>query len=213
MKMTNRHNLAVYRLWAPLYDRTLELAFAPARRRAIELLALRPGERVLLLGVGTGSDLPLLPRGVSAIGVDLSPEMLARARAKLPIDGVDVELREGDAQAPVEEPGTFDAVVLHLILSVVPDGAACLRNAMRALKPSGRAVVFDKFRHAGAKVSLARRAVNVATSFFGTDITRSFEEMARGAPCEIAHDEPALFGGAYRTLILKPAAAPEAPSS
>jgi phosphatidylethanolamine/phosphatidyl-N-methylethanolamine N-methyltransferase len=64
MKMTNHWNRIIYRLWAPLYDATVGHFFLPGRRRAIELLNLQPGERVLLVGVGTGADLALLPPGV-----------------------------------------------------------------------------------------------------------------------------------------------------
>lgn len=49
------------------------------------------------------------------------------------------------AQQPLVEKGSCDAVLVNLILSVIPDGAACLRSALRSLKPDGRAVVFDKF--------------------------------------------------------------------
>ena len=76
MKMTNRWNQFIYRLWAPVYDATVNHFFMPGRRRAMDVLDLKEGESVLLLGVGTGADLPLLPAGVRAVGVDLSPEML-----------------------------------------------------------------------------------------------------------------------------------------
>lgn len=203
MKMTNRRNRAVYRAWAPIYDRTVEHLFAPARRRALELLALRPGERVLLLGVGTGSDLPLLPSGTSALGIDLSPAMLARARAKLPLPGRTIELALGDAEDPAVEPASYDAVVLNLILSVVPDGSACLRAALRALAPNGRIVVFDKFAPDDARVSLGKRLLNVGSTWLGTDITRRFGDLARGTGAEIVHDEPSLLGGMYRILLLR----------
>jgi ubiquinone/menaquinone biosynthesis C-methylase UbiE len=206
MKMTNRRNLAVYRVWAPIYDATVERLFAPARRRALEVLALRPGERVLLLGVGTGSDLPLLPEGTRALGIDLSEAMLARARAKLPLPGRTVELALGDAQDPAVEPGSFDAVILNLILSVVPDGAACLRAALRAVAPGGRIVVFDKFAPEGARVPPRMRLLNQGSTLFGTDVTRRFGDLARGSGCEIVHDEASLLGGMYRILLLRRAA-------
>ena len=78
MRMTNRWNRVVYRLWAPVYDATVSHLFMPGRHRAIQLLALQPGERVLLVGVGTGADLPLLPPGVQAMGTDLSLEIPAK---------------------------------------------------------------------------------------------------------------------------------------
>ena len=80
MKLTNRWNLLIYRLWSPVYDLVFTRLFAAGRHRALQLLDLKPGERVLIVGVGTGADLPLLPRGVRAIGVDLSRDMLARER-------------------------------------------------------------------------------------------------------------------------------------
>lgn len=64
----------------------------------MEVLDLKAGERVLLMGVGTGADLPLLPQGIHVVGVDLSAEMLARARKKLPLPGRDVLLIQGDIQ-------------------------------------------------------------------------------------------------------------------
>ena len=128
---TAARNIAVYRRWAPVYDALTGRMLAPSRERALALLGLRPGERVVLPGVGTGLDLPLLPPGVSAAGIDISPEMLARARARLPLPGRDIELALADAvQFLRERPGAFDAAVLHLVLSVVPDGRACLHAAV-----------------------------------------------------------------------------------
>lgn len=69
MRLTNRWNRFVYRLWSPIYDGLFDRFFAaPGRRRAMQVLALQPGERVLLVGVGTGADLPLLPAGIRAVG-------------------------------------------------------------------------------------------------------------------------------------------------
>ena len=81
--MSNPRNRVIYCLWAPIYDGTVGFLFMRGRRRALQLLNLQPGERVLLPGVGTGEDLTLLPEGIFGIGVDLSPDMLARAQLKL----------------------------------------------------------------------------------------------------------------------------------
>jgi ubiquinone/menaquinone biosynthesis C-methylase UbiE len=202
MKMTNRWNRIIYRLWAPVYDAMSALVFTPGRKRAMEVLDLQPGERVLLVGVGTGADLPLLPAGVQAVGVDLSPSMLARARTKLPLSGREVTLIQGDAQKLLVEEGTFDAVIFHLILSVVPNGAACLRESLRALKPGGRAVVFDKFLPDDGKLTLGRRLLNLGATLFGTDITRRFSDLAAGTGCTVIHDEPSLLRGAYRVKLI-----------
>ncbi len=203
MRMTNRWNRTVYRLWVPVYDAALGRFFSPGRRRAIELLALRPGERLLLVGVGTGADLPLLPRGVQVLGVDISPDMLARARRRLPLPGLDVALLEGDAQRLQVDEAAFDALAFNLILSVIPDPTACLRENLRALKPGGRAVVFDKFLPDGLRLSAGRRLLNLGSTLFGTDITRRFGDLVRGMELDVISDEPSLLRGTYRVILLR----------
>ena len=137
MKMTNRRNMIIYRLWAPIYDGTLNRFFLPGRKKALQSLDLQVGERVLIVGIGTGADLPLLPMGVEVIGVDLSREMLAKARLKLERSPARVQLVQADAQTMLVAPASFDAVIFNLILSVIPDGKACLQAAFQALKPGG----------------------------------------------------------------------------
>jgi ubiquinone/menaquinone biosynthesis C-methylase UbiE len=213
MKLTNRWNRFIYRLWAPVYDGTVNRIFLPGRKQALHLLDLKPGERVLLAGVGTGADLPLLPEGVEAVGVDLSPEMLRRARARLPLPGRGVTLLQGDAQSLLVEESTFDALVFNLILSVVPDGRACLRENLRALKPGGRAVVFDKFAPEGGRLSLLRRVLNWFSTLLGTDITRRFGELLGGSGGRIIQQEASILGGKYQVIlleqVLKPSSAAE----
>jgi len=203
MKMTNRWNTFIYRLWAPVYDATVDHFFMPGRRQAMQALALQPGERVLLVGVGTGADLPLLPTGARAVGIDLSPDMLARARAKLPLLGREVILMQADAQLPLFAPGSFDTAILNLILSVVPDGAACLRAAMDTLKPGGRMVIFDKFLPDQSRPGFFRRLFNFFSTFFGTDITRRFSDMTAGSPHQLLKNDPSIARGMYRLILLQ----------
>ena len=199
---TDAANIATYQRWAPVYDAALSRLFASSRRRAVNLLDLHAGDSVVLPGVGTGLDLPLLTAGVSAVGVDLSLDMLARARARLPLPGRHVELVEGDAVEFLRSrPAAFDAAVLNLVLSVVPDGRACLHAAMSAIRVGGRAVVFDKFAPPG-RVGAVRRAVNVVTSRLGTDVTRAFEPMLASSGATVVRDEPALRG-MYRIVPLE----------
>jgi phosphatidylethanolamine/phosphatidyl-N-methylethanolamine N-methyltransferase len=203
MRMTNHWNRIIYRLWAPVYDATVGHFFLPGRRRAIELLNLQPGERVLLVGVGTGADLPLLPPRVQAVGVDISPEMLKHAQARLPIPDREVILVRGDAQKLLVEESTFDAVLFNLILSVIPDGGACLRENLSALKSHGRAVVFDKFLPESGKLNFGRRFLNLFSTRLGTDITRRFGDLASGTACKVTADEPGILKGMYRVIVLR----------
>ena len=203
MKMTNLHNLIAYRRWAPVYDATVNHIFASGRKRALSLLNLRSGENVLIVGVGTGADFPYLPAGIDATGIDLSPDMLAKARSKLPACSATVKLIQGDAQELLVPENSYDAAILNLILSVVPDGRACLQSTLRAVKPGGRLVIFDKFQADNEKVTPGRRLMNFFSTRLGTDITRRFSEMLPGCSCKILHDEPSLLGGMYRVILLR----------
>jgi phosphatidylethanolamine/phosphatidyl-N-methylethanolamine N-methyltransferase len=132
--MNDDRNQAIYKLWAPVYDKVMGTFAGKARRQAIEVLNLCAGERVLLSGVITGLDLPHIGTDVKVTGIDLSPAMLHKAQEKAAGRG-DVALCEMNAQALVFPNGSFDVVILNLILSVVPDGAAAFREAWRYYAP------------------------------------------------------------------------------
>lgn len=202
--MANKPGTRIYRLWAPIYDAAFDRIFSQARCRAIELLDLRPGERLLIPGIGTGLDLPYLPTGVSVAGTDLSSEMLVKARPK--VDDHEVALLKMDAQVLGFTDYSFDAILLNLILTVVPDGAIAFGEAWRVLKPGGRAVIFDKFLPEGSIVTPGRRWLGRLLSALGTDPNRRLSEIISGTPDLIVQrDEPGLLRGQYRLLLLQKA--------
>ncbi len=189
-----------YTLWSPFYDQVAR--FGRQRRRSIGLLNLQAGERLLVVGAGTGADLPFVPEGVEVLATDLTPAMLERARPRVRLG---MELRVMDGQALDLPDAGFDAVLLHLILAVIPDPAACLREAARVLKPGGRIAVFDKFLRDGASPSVPRRLANSVISLFFTDLNRRLGDIlaASGARLEVEHDESAMLGGMFRIVMLR----------
>lgn len=199
--MNDERNQTIYKLWAPIYDKVMGPFAGQARQYAIELLNLRSGESVLLSGVGTGLDLPHIRADVKTVGIDLSPVMLRKAQDK--VAGQNVTLCEMNAQALDFPEGSFDAVILNLILSVVPDGAAAFREAWRVLRPGGRAVIFDKFAAEAGRISALRRNIGKIIALFGTDPNRRLSEMM-GSPADLAieRDEPSLLHGQYRIVLL-----------
>jgi phosphatidylethanolamine/phosphatidyl-N-methylethanolamine N-methyltransferase len=200
--MNNQDTLAIYRLYAPIYDSFMRPFTDAARQRAIELLALQPGERLLIPGIGTGLDLPYVPDNVYITATDLSSAMLRQARAKAVNGNVTFALM--DAQVFGFPDASFDAVLLNLIMSVVPDGAAAFRAAWRVLRPGGRAVIFDKFLPAGAVMSPVRRAAGAVIRKLGTDPNRRLSDVLESEGLRsIEHDEPSLLGGQYKIVLLR----------
>jgi ubiquinone/menaquinone biosynthesis C-methylase UbiE len=197
---TNRWNRLRYGFWAPVYDRMVKLLDEP-RRGSLRRLDARPGERLLIVGAGTGADLPHLPDGCAILATDLTPAMLAKARPRRRT-GTHLAVMDGHRLGVPD--AAFDAVVLHLVLSVVPDPARCVAEVARALRPGGRAVVFDKFVRT-ERPPAALRALNVFARVLFTDMTRRLEDILdrSGAGLEVVHDEPAWMGGLYRIVLLR----------
>lgn len=187
-----------YSFWAPHYDRVTK--FPEERRRSIELLDLRPGERLVVIGCGTGADLPLIPEGIEVLAVDLTPAMLRQAMAHA---RPGIELRVMDGMALDLPDGSFDAAILHMVLEVIPDPARCLAEAARVLRVGGRLAVFDKFLPEGERPGLLRRAGLALLDFVFTSTNRRMGEiLARsGAPFTVERDDASV--ASYRHLILR----------
>lgn len=198
---TNAWNRVRYTLFAPLYDRVA--GFRAQRRRSLELLAPRAGERVLVVGAGTGLDLEWIPPGVEVTAVDLTPAMVERTRRRAERLGRPVDARVMDAHALDLPDASFDAVVLHLVLAVVPDPVAAIREAERVLRPGGRATVFDKWVPDDREPSAARRLLNLVANLVATDVTRRLGPLVERTSLRVEHREPAGVGGFFSIALLR----------
>lgn len=196
-----RWNKIRYTLYAPIYDRIAGL-FASSRKKSIAKLQLKPGNKVLLIGAGTGLDLPYLPEGVIALATDLTPAMLEKCSTQKLAAGVELSTRVMNGQELDLDSEQFDAVILHLIVAVIPDPLACLQEADRVLKPGGRIAIFDKFVVEG-QTGILRRLLNYLTRFLFSDITRDFYHLSKGLNWEVLSDEPANFRGNFRLISAK----------
>jgi ubiquinone/menaquinone biosynthesis C-methylase UbiE len=192
-----------YTLFAPVYDAFVAPFTARARRESLRRLHEEPRAEVLLVGIGSGLDLPLLPQGPRYTGLDLTPAMLTRARRKAAALNLDIRLDEGDARRLPYGDALFDVVVLHLILAVTPHPERVLAETARVLRHGGRVLILDKFLRPGWKAPL-RRLISPLLGLLATRTDVVFEDTLAQVPgLAVVSDRPALASGWFRHIELR----------
>lgn len=135
-----------YKRWAPVYDNTFGVVAAAGRREAVKLINQRRGN-VLEVGVGTGLSLPHYAPYLKVTGIDLSPEMLEKARMRVAKAGLlNIEaLYEMDAAQLDFADDTFNTVVAMYVMTVVPDPDKVMAELERVCAPGGEVIVVNHF--------------------------------------------------------------------
>ena len=199
---TNNWNRIRYTLFLPAYDLVAK-PFHKLRQRSIDLLAPQPDEKILILGAGTGLDLYCLRHCKDITAIDITPAMISRLKSRAHKLGITVDAKVMDGQNLDFPDNTFNCIVLHLIIAVIPDPCRCLKEAERVLKPGGRIIIFDKFLPDNAKPSILRRIGNVFTNLMFTDITRRSADIISCTKLEKSLDVDAALGGMFRIIKLE----------
>jgi len=158
----------VYENIAWFYDLTFGPALHPGRVDAIRRMGIKPGDRVLEVGVGTAINAALYPSDCSVTGVDFSSSMLEKARDRVARKGVrNVRLLQMDAANMKFADDTFDIVYAPYVISVVPDPVAVTREMYRVCRPGGRIVILNHFRSKSRVGAWLERIIAPFTLYLG----------------------------------------------
>lgn len=198
---TNSWNRIRYNLYAPGYD-SIARVFEESRRRSIDSLGVKKGDSILIVGAGTGLDLEFLPGNCDITATDLTPSMVDRIKKRSLDLKLPVKILVMDGQKLDFGNESFDKVILHLILAVLPDPYACINEAARVMKQGGTMVIFDKFVPRGRKISLRRRMVNIFANLLASDITRDLESILQNSGLTVISDVGADWKGNFRLIKL-----------
>jgi len=145
--LDNQSIVEAYRRWAGVYDTVFGGISSRGRLRAVSLINRLPGKDVLEVGVGTGLALPHYNREKRITGIDLSKEMLRKARQRTRADGLSHvwSLHEMDAEATSFDDDAFDIAVGMFVASVVPNPRRLLAEMRRLVRPGGDILLINHF--------------------------------------------------------------------
>lgn len=158
----------VYEKLASVYDLIFGPTLHPGRVQAIQRMGIKPGDRVLEVGVGTGINASLYPRDCAVTGIDLSASMLEKARERVARKGIrNVRLLEMDAADLKFAAASFDIVYAPYLISVVPDPVAVAKEMSRVCRKGGRIIFLNHFRSPNALLAWIERAISPFTVHIG----------------------------------------------
>jgi ubiquinone/menaquinone biosynthesis C-methylase UbiE len=190
---------------APGYDRQIaffeKIQFAGGRG----WVCSRATGRTLEVAIGTGRNLPFYPPEVRLTGIDLSPAMLDIARRRAAELGVEVQLREGDAEHLPFDDGSFDTVVCALALCSIPDHGRAIAEMARVLKPGGKLLLLDHIGSRWWPVQAVLKLVELFTSRAGEYMTRRPLPMLAPAGLRVVESQQLKLGTVERVAAVKPA--------
>ena len=185
--------------------RSLDLDEARIEAALLDLFGEQPPRSLLDIGTGTGRVLQLLaPRIGFGLGIDLSREMLAVARANLDRTSLrNCQVRHGDMYHLPLPDGSFDAATLHNVLRFADDPGAAVAEAARVLRPGGRLVVVDFAPH--RLEALREQHAHRRLGFADDEIREWF------AAAGLAGEPPVRLQGDPLTVVIWPARRRRAP--
>jgi len=166
--MAEPHQSRVYSDLARFYDFFFGRVFVDREHEIIESLNLRPGNRVLEVGVGTGIALGGYPPYAHIVAIDPSPDMLKRANKRVAENNWGhIETKLGDALNLDYPDNSFDYVTSFHVLTVVPDPYRMMSEMVRVCKPGGRIAMTTHFQSTNPIVAAINSIVNPITLHLG----------------------------------------------
>ena len=162
------HESKLYAEFAPLYDKIFGKIFYSRLESVIEELDIPPGAKVLEVGAGTGTSFPAYPTHCQVTGIDLAPDMLARAQRKIRENGwthlTVIEMNALDLDFP---DNSFDYVMAFHVVTVVPDPIRMIAEAKRVCKPGGKIVIVNHFTSDFPLLGTLTEALDPVTRWLG----------------------------------------------
>jgi phosphatidylethanolamine/phosphatidyl-N-methylethanolamine N-methyltransferase len=193
-----------YNRFAKVYDLVFDKVMHPGRVAAVQTMGLAGGQRVLEVGVGTGLNLPLYPRGIAVVGIDVSGPMLAKAHRRARSLGLEgVELHEMDASDLRFPDESFDHVYAPYVVSVVPDLPQAMAEMKRVCRPGGSIVIVNHFHSRNAVGAWFEKTFTPLTHHVGFRMDLPVDSVLDEPELELRQNRRVNLFGIWRLIVLR----------
>jgi phosphatidylethanolamine/phosphatidyl-N-methylethanolamine N-methyltransferase len=200
--MDLQDTLKTYRLFSGSYDFLFGPVFHPGRKEAVRIANDRPGQHILEVGVGTGLSLPFFRKDARVTGIDVSAEMLAKARGRVErrkLSQVEA-LVEMDAEQLTFADDSFDVVIALYVASVVPDPARFSAEMRRVCIPGGTIVVVNHFMSENAPMRFIEKQLAPLAGKIGFHADFALDEFLEASKLSVREIRPSNLFGYWRLL-------------
>jgi phosphatidylethanolamine/phosphatidyl-N-methylethanolamine N-methyltransferase len=198
--MDLQDTIRTYRLFSGSYDIVFGPVFHPGRKEAVRIANDRPGQRLLEVGVGTGLSLPYFRADSRVTGIDVSEEMLAKARRRAERLPQVEALYVMDAENLEFPDNSFDAVLALYVASVVPSPARFAAEMRRVCIPSGTIVVVNHFTSENLLVRFMEKRLAHLARHIGFHADFPFDTFRRDSRLSIREVRPSNLFGYWKLL-------------
>jgi phosphatidylethanolamine/phosphatidyl-N-methylethanolamine N-methyltransferase len=186
----------LYAIYSYFYDSVFGRLYSPGRKAAIRLMDIRPGDEILEVGVGTGISLPHYPRHARLVGVDISRDMLEKARKRKEAMGLsNVVLQEMDATRLDFSEERFDKVIAAHIIALVPEPLKVVEEMKRVCKEGGELYILNYMGSTGGYWARLEELFSPIRRAMGLGRSLDLEATLSQAGLYIEHQERVNFLG------------------
>lgn len=180
----------VYTGYAGVYDQIFGRIFHESRESAVRKLNVKPGERILEVGVGTGLALPLYPAHCRVVGIDFSEGMLEKAKKRMASYSLNhVELMRMDAGQMEFDDDSFDTVMAAYVVTAVPDYRKVVTEMIRVCRPGGRIIMLNHFSNGNRLIAAVEKVISPLCKHIGFRTDLSLNTVLEGTTLHVAKKE------------------------
>jgi phosphatidylethanolamine/phosphatidyl-N-methylethanolamine N-methyltransferase len=194
--------LKTYRLFSGSYDLVFGPVFHPGRKDAVRIANDWPAQRILEVGVGTGLSLPFFRGDARVTGIDVSAEMLAKARRRVErreLKQVEA-LIEMDAEKLSFADNSYDAVLALYVASVVPNPARFAAEMRRVCKPGGTIVIVNHFTSENRVMRFIEKRLAPLAGKIGFHADFPLADFLTASRLDVRETRPSNLFGYWRLL-------------